>query len=84
MEQVVKGDQWQLPPLVQEFAKLRHNGRMRVAGPLDVFKERYIPVLKELHKVWEAKGTEPDFFEKYYLPKPDSLLAGQGGRNGKA
>jgi hypothetical protein len=29
--------------------------------------------MKILEKLWKEKGNEPDFYEKYYLPKAEEL-----------
>jgi len=73
-------DHWQYGTRVdKDLMMLRHNGRATAPGlpwkegpDSGVFGEwakRYLPVVRELKRLWEEKGGEPDFFEAYYLPR---------------
>jgi len=36
--------------------------------------------LRALQGLWQAKGNEPDFYEKYYLPKARELTVPKNSR----
>lgn len=64
---VMKHDKWEGLSLEQrDLMMLRYNGRATT-------RARYGPVLDELEKLWQVKGTDPDFYEKYYLPQVEAL-----------
>lgn len=46
----------------QDLMLLNYNGR-------SASKTRYKTYIEELEKLWEKNGSDPDFYEKYYLPK---------------
>jgi hypothetical protein len=58
-----------LTELQQDLMMLSYNGR-------SANKTRYKPYIEELEKLWEKKGNDPDFYEKYYLPKVKELTRG--------
>jgi len=67
---VMKHDAWEGPTeLQQELIMLRHNGRCQYRKyPAESYQ-----VLLGLKALWEEKGDEPDFYERYYLPKFEEL-----------
>ena len=82
----MKYDKWQgLTPLERDMLMLRLNGRTCLLpvghegntdrDRLEYLKEKYFPILDELKKLWEDKGNESGFYEKYYLPKSIELTA---------
>ncbi|MCJ7823150.1 MAG: hypothetical protein MUQ26_08775, partial [Armatimonadetes bacterium] len=84
---VMKYDKWDgLTPLQRDLMMLRHNGRacllpvewegMTDEGRLGYLRETYLPILDELRRLWEEKGSEPDFYEKHYLPRAIELTRG--------
>jgi hypothetical protein len=81
---VMKHDSWDgLTVRQRDLMMLRHGGRaclLPVAweGPTDEARmsdmaENYFRILEELKKLWEEKGSDPGFFEKYYLPRVTEL-----------
>ena len=61
----------------RELIMLKYNGRI---GQLPLTKEGmeklgnyYFPVLNKLKNLWEEKGNDPEFYEKYYLPEYKQL-----------
>jgi len=85
---VMLHDHWKWGSRVdKDIMMLHHNGRASApslpwkTGPNEsVFGEwveRYIAVAEELRKLWQEKGDDPDFYEKYYLPKVRELTDDQ-------
>jgi hypothetical protein len=61
---------------MQDLLNLRYNGRAcHWSGlePSAEFRDRYLPVLRELEQLWQEKGDESAFYERYYLPRLESL-----------
>ncbi|MFC1714444.1 hypothetical protein ACFL6S_12315 [Candidatus Poribacteria bacterium] len=90
---VMKFDKWDgLTPLQRDLVMLQYNGRgcllpVEWEGPtdekrLDQMRRDYFPIVEELEKLWREKGDDPEFYEKYYLPKvkelTEELLSEQG------
>jgi hypothetical protein len=74
---ILKGDRWkEVPQARQDSINLLYNGRARyldggkVNGP---WHEQYLPKLRALEALWDEKGSDPEFYEKYYLPKAQEL-----------
>jgi hypothetical protein len=76
---VMKDNGWEGLTYDQRNAMmLRYNGRARMLPPhhegvsdlkdLEQIESRYLSVLRKLEQLWEKKGSEPGFYEKYYLP----------------
>lgn len=53
---------------------LEQNGRCRIAGANDFFKGTYVNYLRQLEALWEEKGDDPFFYEKYFAPKVRELI----------
>jgi hypothetical protein len=74
---VQKGDRWEnVPQLTQDLLNLRYNGRASHWSGLEPsaeFRNRYLPALRELERLWQEKGDDPAFYERYYLPRVESL-----------
>ena len=63
----MKHDKWEgLSVEQRDLMMLRYNGRATT-------RRHYGPVLDELEQLWKAKGSDPDFYGKYYLPKAEAL-----------
>jgi len=56
-------------PLQQDLMMLLYNGRSQD-------KSRYKPYIEKLEKLWQQKGADPDFYEKYYLPEVKKMTKG--------
>ncbi len=70
---MVYGQAWQgLDRLQKELILLRYNGRCQYRK----YPPQYYSILLQLKKLWQEKGAEPDFYEKYYLPKWEELTKG--------
>ncbi len=79
-----KGDNWkyynangELELLSKDYwplAVLEQNGRCRIELGNDYFKNTYVKFLRELEALWEQKGDDPFFYEKYYGPKVRELI----------
>lgn len=41
---------------------------------------RYYEILSQLHDLWKEKGSEPYFYDRYYLPKAQELTGNRIGR----
>jgi hypothetical protein len=81
---VMKDNGWEGLTYDQRNAMmLRYNGRARMLPPhhegmtdlkdLKQIEGSYISILRQLEKLWREKGDDPDFYEKYYLPKAIEL-----------
>ena len=82
---VPKGDRWNVPQMLQNDVTLLSNGRAWPSeGPYSKKGNSdwhaYIAKLRALQELWQAKGNEPDFYEKYYLPKARELMAPENSR----
>ena len=73
---IQKGDRWEdVPQSEQDALNLLYNGRAwYTSGPYDPpvlkeWSEGYLPKLQALRELWEEKGQEADFFERYFLPR---------------
>jgi len=80
-----KAGDWEgVKPYERDLILLKYNGRScllpqdRESPPteerMEMMKKYYFPVLKELQKLWEEKGNDPEFYEKYYLPEYYRLI----------
>lgn len=80
-----KAGDWEgVEPYERDLILLKYNGRScllpqdRESPPsqerMEMMKTYYFPVLKELQKLWEAKGNEPNFYERFYLPEFKKLV----------
>lgn len=75
-----KGDAWNgVPQEHQDLINLLYNGRTRTmeftnGNITDKFINGYFRILKELEQVWKENGDDPEFYEKYYLPKAKELI----------
>jgi hypothetical protein len=76
---ITKGDRWMgVSPAEQDLITLVYNGRTwntndNTSSNFKEYSKNYIPLMKILEKLWKEKGNEPDFYEKYYLPKAEEL-----------
>ena len=81
---MMKYDKWEgLTPIQRDMQMLRLNGRSCLLPVehegatdnerLEYLKKDYFPILAQLKALWEEKGSEPNFYEKYYLPKAIEL-----------
>jgi hypothetical protein len=79
-----KAGAWEgVKPYERDLILLKYNGRSCLLPQdeesppnqerMEMIKKYYFPVLKELQKLWEVKGNNPEFYEKYYLPEFDKL-----------
>ena len=67
---VMKHDKWEgLSSGQRNLMMLFHNGRA-------TDRWFYGEILDKLEKLWEEKGSEPDFYEKHWLPEVRRLTAG--------
>ena len=82
----MKHDGWAgLTSIQKDLMMLRYGGRACLLpsdweGPtdekrLEVMKTTYFPILDQLQELWKEKGNEPDFFDRYYVPKAIELTA---------
>jgi hypothetical protein len=46
-------------------------------GTFGEWVKRYLPVVRDLHSLWEQHGGGPEFYKKHYLPKWEELTRGQ-------
>jgi hypothetical protein len=66
-------DTWQgLTRLQQELVLLRYNARHQYRA----YPEEYRRILEDLKQLWEERGSDPEFYEKYYLPRWHELTKG--------
>jgi hypothetical protein len=67
---VAKSDSWADTTWQErELTMLRYNGR----GQYRLYPGEYFQVLRELQRLWQEKGGEPEFYERYYLPRWEEL-----------
>ena len=79
-----KGDTWKyidengelqtLPAHYWSLIMLEQNGRARIEGANDYFRGAYVNYLGQLEALWEEKGDDPFFYEKYFAPKVRELI----------
>lgn len=79
-----KGDAWKyldengelqtLPAHYWSLIMLEQNGRARIEGANDYFRGAYVNYLRQLEALWEEKGDDPFFYEKYFAPKVRELI----------
>lgn len=79
-----KGDAWKyinekgelelLSKGVWPMIVLEQNGRCRIELGDDYFKRTYVVFLRQLEKLWEEKGSEEFFYERYFAPKVRELI----------
>ena len=85
----MKAGLWEgVKPYQRDLILLGHNGRScmlsqgeEAAPPdyrIEMLNTYYFPVLKELKKCWEKNGSDPEFYEKYYLPEYKKLMKKYG------
>ena len=41
--------------------------------PSRAMRDTYFQAIRQLEKLWQEKGQEPDFFENYYQPRAFEL-----------
>ncbi len=74
---VTKGDRWNIPQSLQNDFALLNNGRSWSGAPYNEKDTEdwriYMAKLRVLQSLWREKGKDPDFYEKYYLPKAREL-----------
>ena len=74
---IQKGDRWEnVPQLTQDLLNLRYNGRASHwpgLEPSAESRDRYLPALRELEQLWQEKGDDPAFYERYYRPRVELL-----------
>ncbi len=78
---VTKGDGWTGFEGVEKYlVALVWGGR----GNPDVsgFDAQYLPILAELEELWEEYGDDPNFFDRYYHPRAQTLTGYEIGRAG--
>ncbi len=71
----------------KDLMMLRYNGRASAPsvpwdgspedGTFGEWVKRYLPVVRDLHELWEQHGSEPEFYGKRYLPRWEELTRGQ-------
>ena len=71
----------------KDLMMLRCNGRASAPsvpwdgspedGTFGEWVKRYLPVVRDLHSLWEQHGGGPEFYKKHYLPKWEELTRGQ-------
>lgn len=82
-----KSGEWEgVTPLQRELYMLKYNGRASLLSQdngsyaseerVNYIENIYFPIVKKLQKLWKEKGDDPDFYEKYYLPKFKELTKG--------
>ncbi len=80
---LIKGDDWKyiddegnivtVPSADQYILGLEYNARARLNSADDIFKNSYVPIIRKLKTLWQEKGDQPYFYEKYYQPKVREL-----------
>lgn len=79
---IQKGDRWMgVSQIQQDMMNLRYNGRAShwpEIDPPEYFTSQYYPALMSLKTLWEEHGSEPDFFQRWYVPKVNELTADLG------
>jgi hypothetical protein len=50
---------------------LKYNGR----GQYRTWPPEYYEILQALQQVWQEEGDAPDFYERFYLPKYEEMMA---------
>lgn len=53
---------------------LEYNGRCRIETGSEYFKNTYVKFLRQLENLWQERGDEPFFYEKYFAPKVRELV----------
>jgi hypothetical protein len=67
------GEYWRIPDrLTQELLLLKYDGRPTYRH----YPAELGAVFEALHQLWQEKGAEPDFYERYYLPRWRELTKG--------
>jgi hypothetical protein len=70
---VQKGDRWlDVPQHTQDLINLHYNGRACRLDRMEVSQEYvqgYVPIIRTLEALWREKGSDPGFYERYYLPE---------------
>jgi hypothetical protein len=69
---VMKSDAWEgVGDVERALLMLQYNGRHQYRK----YPHEYYQALLELRDLWERKGAEADFYERYYVPKALALSA---------
>jgi len=75
---VMKSDAWEgVTDEEKELIMLRYNGR----GQYRTWPPEYYEILQALQKLWQEKGDAPDFYERFYLPKYEEMMAAPRSRD---
>ena len=80
---ITKGDAWNyvdsegknqvIPQADRDLIILEKNGRARITMHDATFKTNYVSALRTLKSLWKEKGSDPNFYDKYYAPKVREL-----------
>jgi len=69
---VMKSDAWEGVTEEQKaLIMLKYNGR----GQYRTWPPQYYQMLQPLQQLWQEKGDAPDFYERFYLPKYEEMMA---------
>jgi len=79
----IKGGYWQLSQINIAKISLVYGGRawIDLISP-DQYKNSYLPMLNKLRDLWLVEGNDPYFYDRYYLPKAQSITGYKLGRAG--
>ncbi len=80
---ITKGDRWTVPLKDQYRVFLTYNMRAWLdygRDKVDPYQDTFLPMLQTLRKLWEERGSQPDFYENYYLPKARELTGLETGK----
>jgi hypothetical protein len=73
---IQKPDRWRNMEEIESFLiALTYNGRGRMTGNREEYKEVYLKPLRELEQLWIEHGDEENFFEQYFKPAAEKILA---------
>ena len=80
---IMKGGYWKLSQINIAKISLVYGGRawIDLLDP-DQYKSQYLPMLNKLKDLWVQKGNDPYFYDRYYLPKAQSITGYKLGRAG--
>ena len=80
---LIKGGYWQLSQLNIAKISLVYGGRAWIdqLSPSE-YKNSYLPLLNQLRDLWLQKGNDLYFYDRYYLPKAQSITGYKLGRAG--
>jgi hypothetical protein len=63
-----------------DLINLVYNGR--VIAQRDWFESTTLPAMRKLKKVWEEKGADPYFYDRFYIPAAHEITGKKVGRSG--